>query len=215
MKATSQFLIFILILSLSGCSKNSNSQRKPDLSKQQADGPEIKAATPEEPGPVATVASPMTTLTKRLAGEQEGADEPQVMSAADHVDAMALPPPNRFLHKQFTVTSYSEFVFTVPPHTVHPTLRGNFRAFTQDAPESTTAKPAVIDLMVMNEEEFGEFVRGRPADFVYEADSSSNQTVKYTIPHTLDRAQTYHVVFRNPREPHATVVEADFTISFE
>src|SRR5208282_2726095 len=77
------------------------------------------------------------------------AAEPQVMSAADYVDATVLPAPRNFLHKQFTVTNYSEFAFTVPPHIVNPTLRGNFRAFTKGNPDSTSPKPADIDLILM------------------------------------------------------------------
>src|SRR5208282_4156542 len=143
------------------------------------------------------------------------AAEPQVMSAADYVDATVLPAPRNFLHKQFTVTSYSEFAFTVPPHIVNPTLRGNFRAFTKGNPDSTSPKPADIDLILMNGQEFDDFVHGRPGDATYEADSSHNQAVKYAIPPTHDRAERYHLVFQGAGRSRAIVVEADFTVSFQ
>jgi hypothetical protein len=131
------------------------------------------------------------------------------------VDATVLPAPRNFLHKQFTVTNYSEFAFTVPRHSVNPTLRGNFRAFTKGSSGSTSSKPADIDLMLMNEQEFDDFVRGRPGDVTYEADSSHNQEVNYAIPPTHDQAQTYHLVFQNSSRQRITFVEADFTVSFE
>lgn len=180
---------------------------------------EVKAATPEDPGPIATVVSPIMTLTGKPAGTQKAADTqeaaaPAGMAPADHVDA-SLKPPDHFLHKQFTVTDGSEFGFTVPPHAGNPILRGSFRAFTKDSSDSAGSKPAAIDLMVMNEEEFDDFVHGRSYDATYEADSSPNLTVQYAMPHTLDRARVYHLVFRNSRGSRTTLVVADFTVSFQ
>jgi hypothetical protein len=177
---------------------------------------EVKAATPEDPGPVGTVVSPIKTLTRTPAETQAETQtiELQAMPSVDHVGATLLPPSN-FLHKQFTVTNYSEFAFTVPPHSGNPTLCGNFRAVAKENSRSTSAKPADIDLMVMNEEEFEDFVRGRSSAATYEADPSSNQTIKYAIPRTLNRAQCYHLVFRNSSQSRVSLVEADFTVSFQ
>jgi hypothetical protein len=181
---------------------------------------EIKAATPEDPGPIATVVSPIMTLTKtpadtQNAGTQEPAAAPAGMAAADHVDATAMPVPNHFLHKRFSMTDSSEFAFTVPPHAVNPTLRGSFRAFTKGSSGSASSKPAAIDLMLMNEEEFDDFVHGRSYDASYEADSSPNLTVQYAMPHTLGRACVYHLVFRNSHGSRTSIVDADFTVSFQ
>lgn len=148
-------------------------------------------------------------------GTPKPKDEGQEISAADHVDASELPASRNFLHKQFTVTNYSEFAFTLPPHIVNPTLRGNFRAFTKGSSGSASSKPADIDLILMNEQEFDDFVHGRPADATYEADSSPSQTLNYAVPPTHDRAQAYHLVFRNSGGSRVTVAEADFTVSFQ
>jgi len=210
------FILSLIIIISAGVflSKPSVPAKPPAVVLPSATPPEqgeIKAATPEDPGPIGTVASPLTVLTKN-ADAQAGAPAPQGMSTVDHVDATMLPPRN-FLHKQFTVTNYSEFAFTVLPHSGNPTLRGNFRAVTKESSGSTSAEPADINLMVMNKEEFEDFVRGRSSDATYETDPSSNQMVKYALPHTLNRAQCYHLVFRNPSQSRVSV-EADFTVSF-
>jgi hypothetical protein len=176
---------------------------------------EIKAATPEEPGPIGTVVSPLTVLTKTSADRQAPPPAPQGTSAADHADATRLPAPNHFLHKQFTLTDRSDFAFSVPPHIVNPSLRGNFHAYAKDSPDSTNRKPANIDLALMNEREFEDFVQGRSADATYELDSSSSRTLNYAIPPTLDQPQRYHLVFLGSRRSSATVVDADFTVTFQ
>jgi len=176
---------------------------------------EIKAATPEDPGPIATVVSPLTALTKTSADTQPPAPAPPSPSPADHVDATQLPAPNHFLHKQFTLTDRSDFAFSVPQHIVNPSLRGSFRAFTKNNPDSTNRKPAKIDLALMNEQEFEDLVHGRSGAATYEVESSSSQAVNYAIPPTHDRPERYHLVFQGSRRSSVAVVDADFTVTFE
>jgi len=181
---------------------------------------EIKAATPEDPGPTATVISPLKTLTGRQSDSQTpaGPQEPAAGPAdttGDHVEGTALPAPDHFLHRRFTVTNRSDFVFTVPAQVVNPHLRGSFRAFSKATPESSTPEPAEIDLMLMNERQFEDFVSGRSANAAFELDSSSSRTLNYAIPPTLGRPERYHLVFLASRRSSVTVVEADFAVSFQ
>jgi len=181
---------------------------------------EIKAATPEDPGPIGTVVSPLKTLsgTQSNTQAQAGSQEPAAVSAetgTDHVEGTALPVPEHFLHRQFTVTDRSDFVFTVPAQVVNPHLRGNFRAFTKATAQAITSEPADVDVMLMNERQFQEFVLGRSADAAFELDASSSRTLNYAIPATLGRAQRYHLVFLGSRRAGATVVDADFTVTFQ
>ena len=223
-RATLLSLIFVLVLSLSiGLMKTSQHAKSHPVARPSSEPPkelEVKAATPGDPGPT-TVVSPLATWAKESQSTQapapaaSSAPAPQVTFAADHVDATPLPAPRRFLHAQFTVADYRGFAFTVPPHAVDPTLRGKFRAFTKGSSGSASSKPADIDLMVMSDGEFDDFVHGRSAEATYEADSSPNLRVKYAMPHTLDRARLYHLVFRNSGGSRTTFVEADFTVSFE
>ena len=180
---------------------------------------EIKAATPEDPGPIVTVVSPLKTLTGTQADTQTPASSQEpaatMATSADHVVGTALPVADHFLHRQFTVTNGSDFVFTVPAQVVNPRLRGNFRAFTKAAPPLTTPEPAEIDLMLMNQRQFEDFVSGRSADAAFELDSSSSRTLTYAIPPTLGRPQRYHLVFLGSRRSSTTVVDADFTVTFQ
>ena len=176
---------------------------------------EIKAATPEDPGPTATVVSPLTVLTKTSADTPAPAAAPPAISLADHVAGTALPGPNHFLHGQFTVTNSSEFAFSVPPHVVNPVLRGGFRAFAKSSLDSTSPTPANVDMVLMNDRQFADFTHGRPCDATFDADSSSNQTVNYAMPPTHDQEERYHLVFQRTGTAGAIVVKADFTVSFQ
>lgn len=232
MKATSYFLILVLLSSFCGCSKRPSSQAKsrpapeppkqelPDELSQEA---EIKAATPEDPGPIATVVSPLAIWTKN--GKQSGklmtsADpednyNPPSTSQADHVDISKLPGPRNFLHKRFAVTSYADFPFTLPPHSVSPRLQGSFHSFTKDSP-GPGVQPANVELLLMNDQEFNNFVHQQPGDATYAADPAPQQTVDFALKSTLDQPQKYHLVFHNsPGGTKTKLVAADFTVSFE
>ena len=194
---------------------------------EQPEEPPIKAATPEDPGPIATVVGPMAAWQKRAeakqaqaAKEADAAKAPMLKPVSqkpqpeDHVLVSASPDPSHFLHKIFAVRTYSEFTFVVPPNMLNPKLHGNFRSFIKgDAP--TGSKTADVDVLLLNEQEFNEFANGRRGDATYELDSAHNQAVDYAVPPTHDRAQPYHLVFCNPAGSKPRLVDADFTISFE
>jgi hypothetical protein len=215
MRTFSRFLVVLPILCLCIYFQTRAVKFHP-VAPRPADVPkevEITAATPEDPGPVATVVSPLETWTKQSDAPVD-TDEPKFLLVADHADTTPHPPANHLVHKQFVVNPYCEFPFIVPAHIVNPTLRGNFRAFANDSANAADSPPRV-DLMLMNEQQFHDFVRGRQCNIGYQAKLSSSQSVNLAIPATHDRAQAYHLVFRNPSGTGLTSVNADFTVSFE
>jgi hypothetical protein len=201
-----------------------------EAQEEEPEEPPIRAATPEDPGPIATVVGPLAVWTKRAevaqqlqaARESDPANPPVEKPVslnpqlADHVALSASPDSSHFLHQIFAVKGYSQFTFVVPPHMMNPKLRGNYRSFAiGEDPDYPGAKAADVDLMLLNEREFTEFANGRRGSATYEVDSSHNQAVDYAVPSTYDRAQLYHLVFCNPRKSETRFVDADFTISFE
>ena len=67
----------------------------------------------------------------------------------------------------------------------------------------------------MNDQEFNEFLQGRPQSVTFELDSANNQRVDWRVPTTYADPQTYYLVFSNSGGTKPKFVEADFTISFE
>jgi hypothetical protein len=96
-------------------------------------------------------------------------------------------------------------------------LRGTFRSFTNRSdPDSTSDRSADVDVMVLNEEEFNQFLHGQPQSVTYELDPSHNLKVDLRVPTTFTDPQKYYLVFSNSDGGTKTkFVEADFTVSFE
>jgi hypothetical protein len=70
-------------------------------------------------------------------------------------------------------------------------------------------------LLLLNQQEFDEFLHGQPQSVTYELDSSHNQLVDWRVPMTYGEPQTYHLIFGNSEGAGIKFVEADFTVSFE
>jgi hypothetical protein len=224
MKRSSEWLLIVVLFSLvCGCSKKESTAAQPSNSDQtreaEPEEPVIKAATPEDPGPIARVILPLPILK----GEAEPpptkpeAEVTKESLSIDHPAYLQLQKPKKLLHKVFSISNHAQFTFLVPPHQRNTRLRGNFRSFTNRSdPASSSDRTASIDLMLLNEQEFNDFLHAQPQSVTYELDSVNNQSVDWWVPATYGEAQTYHLVFNNPAG-RATIkfVEADFTVSFQ
>lgn len=222
MKKSSAALIVVLFL-LCGCSKKQTPEaRHPNVDQPQqvqTKEPEIKAATPEDPGPIATVAGPLAAWqqpAKSFEAQQQDElrREPQPIDRPVSFDAGG---PKHFLHKVFSVSNHTQFSFAVPPHQDNTRLRGTFRSFTNRSdPDSTNDRNANVDVILLNEQEFNEFMHGQPQSVTYELDSAHNDTVDWRVPTTYAEPQTYHLIFSNSEGGAETkFVQADFTVSFQ
>lgn len=196
-------MIALLLLACS-CSRKERSEVKPrpNDDQRQAAQPaeqEIKAATPEDPGPAAKVVVPLDVLKKQAQAQAEpDADPPQAPLPIDHPVYIEPQEAKHFLHKVFPVSSHTQFTFLIPPRQGNARLRGTFRSFTKRSnPDSTSDRTAAVDLLVLNDQEFNEFLHGRPQSVTYELDSANNQRVDWRVPTTYADSQTYYLVFSN------------------
>jgi hypothetical protein len=176
---------------------------------------EIKAATPEDPGPIATVVSPVKTLQQSAqpAGDETRLPAASAMSPLDHADAIAIPPSQHFLHQRFDLKDQRDFVFVVPAHMVNPKLQGTYQAFMNPEPGATNLSAVEIDFALMDDRQFDDFVHARRADAIYEKPAAS-QTISFAIPPTHEQDRRYHLVFMT-ESPRPAVVDGDFTLSFQ
>ena len=126
-------------------------------------------------------------------------------------------PPEHFLHKVFPVDDHAQFAFVVPPHQDNARLRGDFRSFTKRSdPYCSSDKTADVGMILLNEQEFNDFLQNRPGSSTYELDPAHNQVVDWRVPTTYADPQTYHLIFSNSQGGTKTkFVKADFTVSFQ
>ena len=126
-------------------------------------------------------------------------------------------PPKHLLHRVFSLNDHTQFAFVVAPHQDSTTLHGTFRSFTKRSdPDSTCNQAADVDLMLLNEQQFSQFLHGPPQSITYELDPSHNQRVDWRVPATYGQPETYHLVFTNSAGgTKVKFVDADFSVSSE
>ena len=118
------------------------------------------------------------------------------------------------LNRTFRVRKAVQLPFEVPAHAATPRLNGGYRSFLKPGAETGEAE-AEIELLVLNERQYREFLANRTGEAVFTAEQSSDQQVNAYLPPTLDRPQSYHLVFlNNSKGPERKFVEADFHVEF-
>jgi len=212
---------FLLLMSLYLQQRTLQSIHQPRVEKvpaaqarEEEPKPEIKAATPEDPGPIATVVSPLTELTK------EGKPEVGVTSAAQpdhHVTVSSARPPESVLHGTFPLKGYVKFEFLVPVYAKNPRLHGRFHSrLGSGGADQKVRQPAPVELLLLTEEELSAFLHGQHGTASKISGPSSSLAIDWALAATSRQPRRYHLLFRNPEEDGpARLVDADFTVAFE
>jgi hypothetical protein len=172
---------------------------------------------PDPQGPIQpnTIVSPLEVLMGKAEGKLEPKEEPRQPWKAhpnDHIAPSPVGTTSSIVHKTFAVTSSAKFLFEVPPHAASPQLHGTYHSFARNP---GIDQDGDVDLLLMNDQQYADFLHGNPADVVYSVDSSHDQDVSLGLPATLDRPVQYYLVFRNSsNSPGKKLVQADFRIDF-
>ena len=172
----------------------------------------IQTATPEDPGDVGVVGPLAVWLHEVNPGSEKGSARAWSgpLQPMDHASSVA-PPGDKYLRANFPLNKSAQFTFVIPPHTVNPRLHGSFRSSIGHT-SSAAAKDAEIELMLLDAEQFDDFIHGRPGESTFELQSSGH-TVDFLLPAVHDRPQEYHLVFRDPGERAKLFVQADFSVN--
>jgi hypothetical protein len=134
----------------------------------------------------------------------------------DHPLSVDPAKPKHFLHNVFSINHHAQFAILVPAHQGSARVRGTFRSFTKRNDPDSSDRSADVDLLLLNDEEFNQFLHGQPQSVTYELNSAHNQMVDWWIPATRADAKTYHLVFINSAdEIKPKFVQADFVLTFE
>jgi len=142
------------------------------------------------------------------------ATEPEL--APIHYDHVAPSPALTDLsvvQKSFTLKTPVVFPFEIPPHSIRPHLHGLYTSFVGDV-HGESGSAANLDFLVLNEDQYQDFQKGRQSEALFSLEASHNQAVNFDLPASMDRAVKYYLVFRSSRGDAKKTVEANFKVDF-
>lgn len=134
---------------------------------------------------------------------------------ADHVEGSVVGSSSAIMSKTFRVRHTVQLAFQVPAHAATPHLRGNYQSFLKQTGVSYNDADAAIEFLVLNEQQYTDFLNGRAGESTFSAEDAHEQEVNTSLPPTLDQPVNYHLVFRNNvRTSQNKFVKADFRMEF-
>jgi hypothetical protein len=164
--------------------------------------------------PVLLVAA-LVLATGACQKKKAPAEEEEKMLPMDRVARSPADTSQQILHKTFAVSSTVKFPFEIPAHAAIPHLRGNYRSFVKDLGVPSNGDIANVDFLILNEDQYADFVGGRSGEALFSADASHDQDVNVRLPPSQDQPRKYYLVFRNSSGGAAKkLVQADFTVDF-
>ncbi len=183
---------------------------------QQAHQAQQTYAEAEDAHQTVTLAGPLANFFNRKDGTKievvkASAHRPV---ASDHVGGSVAGTSMTVLQDKFRVAGIMDLPFELPAHAATPQFHGNFRSFIQASGKPTADTDSNVDFRLLNDEEFANFVDNKPSEALFSADATHDQEVNASLPPTLSKPATYHIVFMNNSRKTKKVVEADFRIDF-
>jgi hypothetical protein len=175
---------------------------------------ETTYSEPQDANQPVTLAGPLATyMSKQGPVAVEKVRAVYRPTASDHVGGSVVGTSIPILNEKFHVSVIVDLPFDVPPHASTPQLRGTFRSFLQASVKPTSDTDADVEFHVLSDQEFSNFLNGKPSEALFSADATHSEEVNASLPPTLNRAVTYHMVFLN-NSKKKKVVQADFRIDF-
>jgi hypothetical protein len=143
---------------------------------------------------------------------------PPAAEPAPHVDRVAPLPvgtTETILHKTFAVTGSANFPFEVPARAAMPHLHGTYKSFLAQLAVQSSDEAANVDFLILNEDQYTDFVEGHSGEALFSADAAHDQDVNLSLPASQDQPRKYYLIFRNPPGGAAKkLIQADFTLDF-
>jgi hypothetical protein len=180
----------------------------------------VRAATPEDPGPIATVMGPLAEWTKDPKDTKPASSAPakepwRADSPFDRAERIRHLSPKVLVHKTFPVMRFSAFTFVIPAHVNDPQLHGSFASFVQSGSnEPGVSRPAAVDLLLLNTQELRDFNHGERGTATRTVTGTSSSQVDWALGPTFDQPRSYTLVFRNAETEENLFVKADFVIRY-
>ncbi|MFZ0818267.1 MAG: hypothetical protein WAM78_22255 [Candidatus Sulfotelmatobacter sp.] len=173
---------------------------------------------PQDPIQPPTVVSPLKSFMEKVNPFHKTpvpAPPSPKSSSSDHIAPSPVGTSAAIVRKTFSVISAAKFPFEVPPHAASPQLKGSYRSFVQSPGGESSDENADMDLLLMNDQQYADFLHGGTPDVIYSVDSSHDQDVSFGLPATMNQPAQYYLVFRtSSHRPEKTQVQADFRVDF-
>lgn len=129
---------------------------------------------------------------------------------SDHVGGSVVGSTIPILHKTFGVRSAAQLAFAVPAHAATPKVRGTY-----ECSSKTTNADAALQLLVLNEHQYADFLHGRTGETTFSSEDAPAGEVTVSLPPTMNEAAIYHLVFCNhARGGGRKLIRADFSMEF-
>ena len=188
---------------------------------KEANSTETKETDPTPPA--ASTSDKLVTMVSPLEQLMDGSGSKPEKPPEDHTprkpsaDLIAPSPVGTsgvILHKTFSVATSINFPFVIPAHAATPQLRGHYQSFTRQDGTQAGEESADVSFLLMNEEQYTEFINRRPADALFSVDSSHDQNINFGLPASQSQPAKFYLVFRNSPGEGKKIVKADFTVDF-
>jgi hypothetical protein len=124
-------------------------------------------------------------------------DAPAKPVASDHVGGSVVGSSVRILNWTFRVRSAVQVAFQVPAHAATPRLRVTYESFFKRAGSQGSDTDAEIEFLVLNEQQFADFLKQRAGEATFSAEDAHAQEVNISLPPTVGQPEKYHLIFRN------------------
>ena len=202
--------------------------------KRSAEGAEIKAAPliaqarraqqaasgSQDPQPGVALAGPLAQYMAKEESSKTDSKTDNIETitytpvASDYVGGSVVGTSITVLKEKFRLVGVVDVPFEVPAHASMPQLHGTFRSFIQPNGKPSSDTHPDVDFRLLNEEEFSQFVSGKPGEALFSADATHDQEVNASLPPTLNKPAKYHLVFVNDARATKKVIQPDFRIDF-
>ena len=128
-----------------------------------------------------------------------------------------IPPEQHVVHKTFSLQKYESFELEIPPHCLRPRVHGDFKSFRYgEKGNRASDEAASVDLLLLDEQQFNDFVNGPGDATTRAAQNTYEQTINWALPSSFDTPRKFYLVFNNATgKPKTKIVEADLTLSFD
>jgi hypothetical protein len=187
----------------------------PAVAQQVRAEPDLQSAESKQAQEVVIMRGP---LADYMRDNQPAPEETQPTarkpSRADHIiEDSPVGTSLAILHKRFALKHIAHVRFEIPPHALTPRFSGTFQSLVGGEPSRDES--ANVDFLLMNEEQYSDFARGRDPDPLYIADTTHFRDISIDLSPSRDQAVRYYLVFRNsPGGADEKTVEADFRVDF-
>ena len=164
--------------------------------------------------PTRLLAVAVLTLTVTACQKKKPpAEEP--VAPSNYVAPLPVGTTQTILHKTFPVTTTVKFPFDIPARAAMPHLHGTYKSFVAQLTVQSSDAAANVDFLILNEDQYADFVQGHSGEALFSADASHDQDVNLSLPPSQDQPKKYYLVFHNtPAGAPKKLVQADFTVDF-